>query len=431
MAEIIINSEETAICPKCSYKFPIHQGISKQAIERYEKEYDKLLQERTQELRAELAKEATRNAEKNYKGKISELKEELGDAKEALQESESRAKKIKNDAETKVKKEFEAERKSLKEDLEQKEAAIKQFKENELTLRKEKNKLEDEKRNFELEQQRKLDAAKKDIEKKVMEAEAEKFKYREAEYKKQLQSALDANEELTRKLEQGSQQLQGEVLELELEDILRGAFPHDQIEGIAKGTRGADVLQRVCTHTGHLCGTIIWEAKRAHNWSDKWLQKLKDDRLRANADIAVLVSTVLPKDSHESFYIIGDVWVTSDQVVRPVAETLRVILLESNKLRVANTSKNEKMEMIYNYLCSSNFSQKVRSVIEAFMTMKKDLDSEKNAMYKSWKKRESQLERVALSMSSMVGELQAIAQDSLPQLDDIHQLSLPGGAETE
>lgn len=430
-SNIILSSEEIVICPKCSHKFPIEQGITRQTIEQHESEYDRVFQERSKELKEELSKEAAKNADKLYKSKISELNEEIENSKQALQESETRMKKQRKDIEAKVHKEFEEERKTLQEQLDEKEAAIKDFRDKEIALRKEKDKLEEDKRNFELEQRRKLDEAKKDIEKKVTETEAEKFKYKEAEYKKQLDSALAANMELTRKLEQGSQQLQGEVLELELEALLKAAFKYDEVKQIAKGVRGADVMQHVCTSTGQLCGTIIWEAKRAQNWSDKWLQKVKDDCISANADIAVLVSTVLPKDCDEIFKIIDGVWVVSNRIIRPVAETLRVMLIQANNLKTQNEGRSRKADLIYGYLGTSQFAQNLRSVFETFAYMKRDLDREKSAMYKTWKKRETQLERVAVSMSNMVGQLHAIAQDSLPQLDKIDQLLLPGESETE
>jgi hypothetical protein len=215
------------------------------------------------------------------------------------------------------------------------------------------------------------------------------------------------------------------VLELEMEHTLAGAFVHDLIEEVKKGQRGADVLQTVRTPMGQVCGKIIWEAKRAEHWSDKWLQKLKDDQQAAGADIAVLVTTVMPKGVTEAFVRIGDVWVVSPQVMRPVAETLRVTLLEMQRLRLVNTGVSEKMEQLYNYLSSTSFAQRVRTMLESFESMRSDLEAEKRAMQKMWAKRQAQIERVTVSMVTVVGELQAIAHDQLPQLDAIEQLSLP------
>ena len=138
------------------------------------------------------------------------------------------------------------------------------------------------------------------------------------------------------------------------------------------------------------------------------------------------MTTALPKDVAESFCRIGDVWVVSPQVMRPVAETLRVILLEAQRLKLVNTGRNEKMEQLYNYLSSAQFAQRVRTMLEGFDSMRSDLESEKRAMQRIWAKRQTQIERVTGSMVNVVGELQAIAQEQLPQLDSMMELETIG-----
>lgn len=427
---IIIDSDAMTSCPKCSNEFPIHEGISRKTIEQYERNFETTLKDKATELEEEILIEAKKKAEQSYKSEIAELNETIKKSNKDLLKSEQLVDNVRKEALAKARKDFEFEKKSLEEELLEKNNSIIEFKQLELTLRKEKEKFEEEKSNFELVIARKLDQSKKEIEIHIRETEAEKHKYREEELQKQIEDAKKANQELSKKLEQRSQQLQGEVLELALENILQDSFPFDTIEEVSKGIRGADIIQHVCNSSGQKCGSIIWEAKRAQNWSDKWVQKLKDDRLAANADIAVLVSTILPKDCTDSFKQIGDIWVVSDRVIRPVAEILRVILIKAHSIVVINEGKNEKAELIYDYLCSSNFSNNILSVIDTFSNMKRDLDKEKNALTRTWKKREIQLERVAISISTMVGELQAISQDSLPHLDNIEQLSLPGEYET-
>jgi hypothetical protein len=403
MAEsIILSTEEIITCPHCGRSFAIEQGITGQVIEKYKDAYRATLQESSQEIEGRLAKE---NAE--------------------------RMKKLKEETESKLRKEFDEERQSLKEDIKDKDAKIKTFRKNELELLREQKKLEEDKKNFELEKERELREAKKAIEKKVALAEAEKFELKEAEYKKKLEDALKANTDLARKLEQGSQQLQGEVLEQALEKILRESFIYDDISEIAKGVRGADVLQCVCTKSGQICGTIIWEAKRTRSWSDRWIQKVKDDCVSNNADIAVIVSTNLPKDCRELFTIREGVWLCSEKIVRPVAETLREILIQTSNLKIQSEGSSRKADLIYSYLASSQFAQNLRAVFQSFVDMETDLNREKRAMYKNWKKRELQLERVAVSMTNMVEQIQSIAQNSLPELDNIPQLSLPGELESE
>jgi hypothetical protein len=382
-------------------------------------------------LRLEIRKEEEKKARKAFLDRQAQLQEKLDESEEARKKAESALRRAANEARAKAEQDFELERKAMKQELAEKDSALKEFREKELALRRDMQKLEQDKQNLELEVQRRIDQERRAIQEQTSKTEAEKFRLKEAEYKKKLEDAQRVNEELSRKLEQGSQQLQGEVLELELEDVLRTSFPHDKIEPVRKGQRGADVLQTVFTPTGQRCGTIIWEAKRAENWSDKWIQKLKDDQLEAKAEIAVIVTTDMPDGIEESFALLGDIWVAREHVVKPIAQTLRQMLIELNNLKLVNTGKNKKIEALYNYLCSPQFTQRVRAVVETFVSMKRDLDQEKNAVQRLWKKREAQIERVATNMTGMVGELQAIAHESLPQLESIELLSLPSPEEPE
>lgn len=426
-SNIILSSEEIVICPKCSSKFPVIQGITRQTIEEYEKDFDKILLERTKNLEEELSQKA----DKTYRSTITELKEEMKQKDEALLEFQEQNKKIKKETEEKIRQDIREEFKALELELAEKKDTIKDFRMKEIELRKDKTKLEEDKQNFELEQQRKLDEAKVQIEDKVTQTIAERFKFKEEEYIKQLESARRANEELTRKLDQGSQQLRGEVLELELESLLRDSFKYDEIQEVAKGIRGADVLQCVFTKTGQKCGLIIWEAKRAQNWSDKWLQKIKDDSINSNADIAIIVTTELPPGCEDLFRIIDGVWVVSNRIIRPVAETLREMLIQKNNIRVQNEGNTRKADLIYAYLSTPQFVQNLSAVIDSYDAMKQDLETEKRAMVKNWKKREMQLDRIVGSMTNIVAPISAIAQGSLPQLDQMEQFMLPGDSQGE
>jgi Uncharacterized protein conserved in bacteria len=423
--KVILNSDETIVCPKCSEKFPLDKGITRQTMENYENEYEAAFEKRETELTEEIRKTEEKKAKKIFDEKQIELQDQLKTSEDARKKAEASAKKAIDDTCLKLSEEFELERKTLKQDLEQKDSALKDFREKELNLRKEKQQLEQEKANLELDVQRRLDEERKNIQEQTVKTESEKYRLREAEYKKKLDDAQKANEDLSRKLEQGSQQLQGEVLELELETVLRSSFPHDKIEPVKKGQRGADILHTVYTPSGQRCGTIIWEAKRAENWSDKWIQKLKDDQLESKAEIAVIVTTSMPLGIEEPFLLHEGIWVTKEFIIKPVAQSLRIMLIEANNLKNFSTGKNEKMEALYNYLCSPQFSQRIRAVVDTFMGMKRDLDQEKNAFMKIWKKREAQIERVAMNMTGMVGELEAISQESFQQLGSIEQLSLP------
>lgn len=228
-------------------------------------------------------------------------------------------------------------------------------------------------------------------------------------------------EELKRRAEQGSQQSQGEVLELELENLLRTKFPFDAIEPVPKGEFGGDVLHRVIGTGGQSGGTILWEFKRTKNWSDAWLVKLRDDQRTAKAEIAVIVSQILPKGV-ETFEMVEGVWVTHPRAALPVAMVLRQSLLELALARQATEGQQTKTEMVYQYLTGPRFRQRVEAIVEAFSTMQEDLDKERKAIMKQWAKREEQIERVMGATVGMYGDLQGIAGKSLQEIEG---LSLP------
>jgi hypothetical protein len=427
--KIIIAANEEIVCPSCDHHFLISESISRQTIERYESEFDASFSAHKKELEAAIEKEAERKATKQFSDQIGLLNEQLEDSQKAAEDAKQKITKAQLDAKLKAQQDFEEEKKALNEDILEKEKKLSEFRTQELELRKQKRDLEDQKTNMALELQRKLEEERSKMIEQISASETARFSMIEAEYKKKIEDAQKSNEELRRKLDQGSQQLQGEVLELELESVLANGFLHDQIEEVKKGQRGADVLHTVRTKQGVPCGKIIWEAKRAENWSDKWLTKLKDDQQEAKADIAVLVTTVMPKGTDDIIARQGDVWIVAPHVIRPVAEMLREVLLEANKLKLVNTGRNEKMELLYNYLSSAQFSQKVRSMLDTFESMRTDLESEKRAMLKIWSKRQTQIERVSTSMAIVVGELQGIAHEDLPQLESIESLDLIGKSE--
>ena len=427
--KIILFADEPVACPQCGHSFPLAQGITRQTIEHYEAELDAVLKAREADLREEMTKDAERRLARNFNGQIATLQEELAERDRKLAEGKSRLEVLMQEARAKAVEELTVEHKALKSELEAKDAKLQEFREQEIRLRHEKKGLEEARQEMELQLQRRLDSARGELEQTIRSAEAERFRLVEAEYKKKIEDAQKANENLHRKLQQGSGQLQGEVLELEVEEVLRSAFPLDLIEPVAKGKRGADVIHRVMTPTGQTCGTVVWESKRAANWSEAWVGKLKDDQQEARADVAVLVTTALPKDIREPFALYGGIWVVRPEAMRPLGETLRVLLVELQKAKATKEGRQEKMALLYDYLSSPHFVQKVRTVVESFVAMKNELDAEKSAMQRIWKKREMQLERVTVNMMGMCGELQAIAQNALPQLDDIARL--PGGVDDE
>jgi hypothetical protein len=316
---------------------------------------------------------------------------------------------------------FESQLKDMQNQIQEKDTLLRTTQEAELNLRAAQRQLEEDKRSLQLQVQRTIDEEKGKIILEATKNSDEAHRLKDLEKDKKMDDMKRTIEELQRQAAQGSMKTQGEVLELELERILRETFLNDKIEPIASGANGADVLHTVCSKTGRICGTILLESKNAKNWNNSWIQKLKDDQRDKKADIAVLVTMVLP-DGIISFDSRDGVIVTHFSTIIPVIILLRIQLSEVARTRNNNLNTNEKKEMLYNYFTGIEFRQRLESIVEAYANMMTDLDKEKKAMIKSWAKREKQIQRAVTGLSDMFGGLQGIIGPSLP---DLKVLSLP------
>ncbi|MGE5097665.1 MAG: DUF2130 domain-containing protein [Betaproteobacteria bacterium] len=395
-AHIIIGRDERIACTRCAHSFAISEGLSRQTIDRYAQDFEQALARRARDQEKQLMAEAKQQVDK------------------ARQEATALAREV---AENEIR--------GLREAMATKENVLEGFRAAELELRRQLNDAEERRRNQEVEYQRRLDEERKRIEERAHATIAEDFQRREAQMKALIESSQREVADLKRKLEQGSQQTQGEASELTLEAMLRAAFPFDEFVPVPKGVNGADLLQRVRSPTGQVCGTIAWESKETKNWQPAWIAKLKDDQHAVGAELAVLVTAAMPKEVREPFVRESDVWVTRIEAARPLAEALRTTLLEVHKLRQANTGRHEKMELLYAYVHSPQFAQRMQAIGEAFAAMKGDLEAEKAAMMRIWKKREAQITRVTGGLMNVVGELQGLSEEALPELEAVGALASP------
>ncbi|MCX8118564.1 MAG: DUF2130 domain-containing protein [Desulfobacterota bacterium] len=402
----------TITCPYCHREILLSEAITHSIREEVEKEFGKRLAEKELELirKEELLGQKERSLSE-------ELAEKLRVERERI-EAESRKK---------LEEAFGLQILDLEAALKQREEQLEKMRQAELQLRRERRELEERQRSLELEMVRRLDEERERIRQEAERRVVEEHRLKDLEKEKQINDLKRHIEELQRKAEQTPIQLRGEVLELEIEEVLKSHFPMDRIEPVSKGKRGADLLQRVQNSRGELCGTIIWEAKRARNWNDDWLDKLKEDQREAKAEIAVLVTTALPKEV-DHFGLLQGVWVTEYPLAPCLAMALRVNLLDLAKEKKASEGKHEKMEALYAYLTGSEFKQRVEAVVRAFLAMKEDLESEKAALQRIWAKREKQIERVLTHVSRLVGDMQGIIGASLPE---IKSLELKNLADTE
>ncbi|WP_050631508.1 DUF2130 domain-containing protein [Bradyrhizobium viridifuturi] len=290
--------------------------------------------------------------------------------------------------------------------------------------------LEEEKRELDLTIEKRVQASISEIQIKARQEADEAARLRVAEKDQTIESMSRTIEELKRKAEQGSQQSQGEVLELELEELLRGRFPTDSIEPIGKGELGADVIQQVNGAIGQSAGIILWETKRTKAWSDGWLAKLRDDQRRSGADVALIISHALPKQI-EQFDLVDGVWVAHPRCALPVAVALRQGLIDVSSSRLVQQGQQTKMEQVYHYLTGTKFRQRVEAVVEKFNDMREDLDKERKFMGRQWAKRETQILAVIDSTVGMVGDLQAIAGKAMPDIPSLDTPLLENAVEVE
>ena len=244
------------------------------------------------------------------------------------------------------------------------------------------------------------------------------LKLRVAEKEEQIASMQRQIEDLKRKAEQGSQQLQGEVQELALEATLCAKFSRDTIEPVPKGEFGGDVIQRVIGPFEQCCGTILWESKRTKNWTDAWLPKLREDQCKAKADVALIVSSALPRGVH-TFDQIDGVWVVEPRCTIPVAIALRQSLVEISAARQSGVGQKTKMEIMYRYLTGPGFRQRLEAIVEKFSDMQEDLERERRSMTRQWAKREEQIRSVIEATAGMYGDLQGIAGQALENIEGI------------
>jgi len=285
--------------------------------------------------------------------------------------------------------------------------------------------LADEKREIDLTIEKRVQASVDEVRAKAKQESDEAARLKVAEKDQTIESMTRTIEELKRKAEQGSQQSQGEVFELELEELLRSKFPMDAIEPVAKGELGADVIQQVNGSVGQPAGLILWESKRTKAWSDGWLAKLREDQRRCGADVALIISHALPKHI-EHFDLVDGVWVAHPRCALPVAVALRQSLIELSSSRMVQQGQQSKMEQVYQYLTGNKFRQRVEAVVEKFNDMREDLDKERKFMGRQWAKRETQIVAVVESTVGMVGDLQAIAGKAMPEIASLEAPLLEG-----
>jgi len=414
-------SEPTITCPNCKQEIKLTESLAAPLVEATRNRFEHLLAQKDMDVvrrenEIDVAKEKLANAKKSLDEKVSVKVEDqlIKERTRIIDEETKKAKKAVSSDLAQKEKDL-AELQAVIENNQEKLAEAQSAQAN---IIKKERELDDARREIELTVEKGIkDKLIETRERAKREAE-ESLKLNIAEKDQTISSMQSKIEDLMKKADQGSQQLQGEVQELELEENLRREFSLDVIEPVPKGEFGGDVVQRVVSVSGQPCGMILWESKRTKNWSDGWLPKLREDQRAAKADIAVIVSQSLPKGL-DTFQTIDGVCVTHPRLVLPVATLLRQSLIDVAQSRQAIQGQQAKTEMVYDYLTSSRFRQRIEAIVEAFSTMQTDLEREKKVITKQWAKRDEQINRVMKSTVGMYGDLQGIAGKSLQEIESL------------
>ncbi len=415
-------TEPMIICPKCKTEIKLTESLAAPLIESTRREYEKRLAQKDTEF---VKRDATLREREEALSKAKEAIDAQVDEKVRQERTKIAAEEAKKaklvmgaDIDQKTK-----EIADLQEVLKQRDVKLAEAQKAQTELIRKQRELDDAKRELDLTVEKGIQNGLTAVREQAQKEAEDNMKLKVMEKEQTISSMQRQIEELKRRAEQGSQQLQGEVQELELESLLKNKFPHDTIEPVPKGEHGGDVLHYVTSPLGQSCGAILWESKRTKGWNDGWLVKLREDQRAAKAEIAVIVSQTLPKGV-ETFELIDGVWVTHPRAALPVAMMLRHTLIEVASARQATEGQQTKTEMVYQYLTGPRFRQRVQAIVEAFSSMQEDIDKEKKAITKQWAKREEQIDRVMQATVGMYGDLQGIAGKTLQEIEGLEMRAL-------
>ncbi len=443
------NTEIT--CPHCGGDIELTEALAAPLIQAERAKVDELVQKQLRAERKAIAEKAATDARQALELRLRDQELELKKSEEKVvqaQQLESDARRAKTEAEEalreqdlRVAREVEAAKaevakaaeerarqaadkqmRTLQERVTTQHKQLQQAEQAEMAARKAKQEAEDATRTMELQVSRRLDEERGKVRDAVIREREGEHRLKLAEKDQQLEGMRKQIEQLRRAGSAGSQQLAGEVLELDLNQLLSEAFPGDQFERVTKGQAGGDVVHRVVTASGAVAGTILWESKRTKTWQEPWLAKLRDDQRNAKADIAVIASETLP-NGVTTFAPRDGVWVTGLATIVPVAAALRSGLVEASRARLALAAADTTKDSAYTYLTGNDFLARVDRIVEAYVEMTDDLAKEKRAMVKQWNSRAKQLDRVLSGIGGLYGDLQGIFGPSLPEVE---KLSLSG-----
>ncbi|MFL5765471.1 MAG: DUF2130 domain-containing protein [Bacteroidia bacterium] len=415
-------SDKTEIkCPNCGTSIDVQDVISHQLEEDFKKKYNAQLAKEKKKYDADLEQLERQKADfEKKKLKENKLFQERFDAK-LKEEKLAMEKQLK----AKLMEEQSDQMTLIQKELSEKSEQVKELNKTKGEIEKLKREKDELKEAIEAEAQKNLTLKLNEEKEKIKKFEHDKSELVIKELQKQLDDQKKLTEEMTRKQEQGSIQLQGEIQELAIEEWIKNNFPFDTLEEIKKGARGADCLQIINTPGRQDCGSIYYESKRTKDFQSTWIEKFKADMRSKNATFGVLVTEALPKGIERLSQRDG-IWICTFEEFKALCFVLRESAILISQAVLTQENKGEKMSLLYDFLTGSEFKMQVEAIVEGFTQMQTDLDSERRAMEGLWKKREKQIQKVLLNTTHMYSAIKGIAGNAVGA---IKALELPPGEE--
>ena len=410
-------------CPKCANEFDVQEVLSADVEQKLKLQYEKQLRLNLSQLAEEKKKleDDQRIFEEKRKKENDLFQQKLQQEKQKMEiELQQQLRKT-------IAGDYENQLRILQQNMLDNEEKLKAARQKEYEFLKKEQQLKAREQELDILLQKKLLEERNLLVQQIRKEEGDRIVLKETKYQlklkeleKQLEDQRRLAEEMKRRAEQGSMQLQGEAQELLLEEMLRNHFPYDKISEVGKGVEGADCMQTVRNPVGTDCGRIIFESKRTKTFNNAWIEKLKCDLRAQQADVAILVTQVFPKEM-SCFGEKDGVWICSFSEVLALTSALRHTIIRVADTRRSEENKGEKMNMLYNFLTGNEFRQQIETIVEGFLSMKNSITKERIQMEKMWKEREKHLEKVLLSTSGMYGSIRGIAGasiGSIPLLED-------------
>lgn len=399
---------EMVTCPFCKNVFPLDEALRAEILKDFQDDKEREIREKDKIIRE--MENLIKNKEKEIEKRVEIL-------------SNEKIKNLESEMKNKIKEEMEIELKAKEKRLRELESNIMEIKQKEvdekINYERKIFNLEQEKKEKELEFERKMLDEVQKIREEQENKVKEEFSIKEKEYLETIESLKRKVEDLNRGLSSESNQLVGEAQEIAIEEKLINNFPDDIIEPVPKGVQGADIIQTVIMNN-QVAGKIIWESKRTKQWKEEWIEKLKDDKMKSGCDIGVIITKTMPRES-KGMVIKDGIIISEYSYLVPIAGLLRQNLINIKKVSISQNDRNRKESMLYEYIISNEFRNRVQSLLDSIKYAKEDLEKEKITLNKIWAKRNTDLERAVINLAQIYGTMQGLAGNSMPDIPSLEQ----------